>query len=498
MTATSSTVPPTSSDQPTFHWSEAEIRRVGYRVADLIADYLLGLERGPVFCPVPRDLAERLVATPPPQTGTSPDALLEEFLRDVAPYPFGNGHRRFFGWVNSPPTAIAIFGSALAAAMNPSVAGGNHAAVYLEHQVINWFKALLGFPVESTGVLVSGTSQGALTALGVARHRACVRRGWNVRAAGMQGLPAHLVVYGTGEGHSCHQKALELLGIGSENLRTVPTDAALRMDPRALDSMIVGDLEAGRVPLAVIASAGTVNTGVIDPLASVADVCSRHDVWLHVDGAYGGPAILTEEYAPELAPIRHADSVALDPHKWLYVPVDAGVVLVRDAAVMRDAYSLVPPYLRTDGDPTGVQGPPWFSEYSVEQTRPFRALKVWLSLRHFGLDGYRSLLSHDIGTGRYLAQQLRLANDFEIWEPQTLSIICFRYSPAHLRDDPRAIDELNRAVLTDVQLGGEAFVSSTLLRDRFWLRACIVNPMAGESDMEALVGIVRTAGQRRT
>jgi glutamate/tyrosine decarboxylase-like PLP-dependent enzyme len=204
-----------------------------------------------------------------------------------------------------------------------------------------------------------------------------------------------------------------------------------------------------------------------------------------------------EEYAPELSPIGRADSVALDPHKWLYVPVDAGVVLVRDAAAMRDAYSLVPPYLRSDGDPTGVQGPPWFSEFSVEQTRPFRALKVWLSLRHFGLNGYRSLLRHDIGTARYLAQQLRVAPDFEIWEPQTLSIVCFRYSPTHLRDDPRAIDELNRTVLTDVQLGGEAFVSSTLLRDRFWLRACIVNPLAAEPDMAALVEIVRTAGQRR-
>jgi aromatic-L-amino-acid decarboxylase len=498
VTATSSTVPQTSSDHPTFHWSEAEIRRFGYRVADLIADYLIGLGHGPVFRPVPRDVAERMVGAAPPQTGTSPDALLEEFLRDVAPYPFGNGHRGFYGWVNSPPTVIAVFGSALAAVMNPSVAGGNHAAVYLEHQVINWFKAMLGFPADSAGVLVSGTSQGALTALGVARHRACGRRGWNVRAAGMQGLPTPLVVYRTGEGHSCHQKALELLGIGSDNFRTVPTDAALRMDPHALDSMIAYDLQAGRVPVAVIASAGTVNTGVIDPLARVAEVCTRHDVWLHVDGAYGGPAILTEEYAPELAPIHHADSVALDPHKWLYVPVDAGVVLVRDAAAMRDAYSLVPPYLRTDGDPTGVQGPPWFSEFSVEQTRPFRALKVWLSLRHFGLDGYRSLLSHDIGTARYLAQQLRVAQDFEIWEPQTLSIVCFRYSPAHLRDDPRAIDELNRAVLTDVQLGGKAFVSSTLLRDRFWLRACIVNPMAAESDMDALVEIVRTAGQRRT
>jgi glutamate/tyrosine decarboxylase-like PLP-dependent enzyme len=313
----------------------------------------------------------------------------------------------------------------------------------------------------------------------------------------MQSLPKPLVVYRSSEGHSCHQKALELLGIGSDNIRTIPTDVALRIDTDQLESMIAGDIEAGRVPVAVIASAGTVNTGAIDPLDSVAEVCSRHGVWLHVDGAYGGPAIVTEEYASELAPIGKADSVALDPHKWLYVPIDAGVVLVRDAGAMRDTYSLVPPYLRTDGDPSGVQGPPWFSEFGVEQTRPFRALKIWLSLRHFGLHRYQSLLSQDIRTARHLAEQLRAAPDFELWEPQTLSMVCFRYAPVRLRNDPIAIDQLNRALLSDVQLGGQAFVSSTLLRDRFWLRACVVNPLAAPADMDALLGIVRTAGQRQ-
>ncbi|HYJ79279.1 MAG TPA: pyridoxal-dependent decarboxylase, partial [Longimicrobiaceae bacterium] len=266
-------------------WSAGEIRRVGYRVVDMIADYLAGLPEEPVFRPFPPELAERLLSTPLPQAGAAADALLDEFAAAVAPYPFGNGHPRFYGWVNSPPTPIGIFAEALAAAMNPSVAGGNHAAVYLERQVANWFKELVGFPPESMGLLVSGGSMAGLTALAVARH---VKAGFDVRRTGLQAGGPRLVVYRGEEGHGCYQKAVELLGMGSENLRVVPSDGALRMDVAALERAIVCDLAHGHRPVAVVASAGTVNTGAIDPLDEIAAVCRRHGVWLHVDAAYGG------------------------------------------------------------------------------------------------------------------------------------------------------------------------------------------------------------------
>lgn len=485
-----------------FVWSEEEIRRVGSQVVDLVARHLASLPDQPVFRPFPRAAAEQLLAAPLPEQGQSADQILDLVRRDIASHPFGNGHPRFYGWVNSPPAVIGIMAEMVAAAMNPSVAGGNHAAVWVERQVLEWFKALLGFPAAAMGLLVSGASSAAITALGVARHAACARRGCDVRAIGVQGVataisPGRLLVYKSAEGHSCHQKAAELLGLGREGIRLVGTDAALRMDPVALDQMLEDDLAAGHLPVAVLASAGTVNTGAIDPLQAIADVCARHGVWLHVDGAYGGPAILTEQYRSSLAPLGRADSVAIDPHKWLYVPVDAGLVLVRDAAVMRDAFSLIPPYLRSDDNPEGVQGPPWFSEFGTEQTRPFRALKVWMALRYFGLHGYRELIARDIAHAGRLANLVRQAAGFRVWEPQGLSVVCFRAAPAELGGDGRREDDLNRTLLTDLQLGGEVFLSSATLGERLWLRACFVNPRASESDVDRTFHAVRTGLERR-
>jgi glutamate/tyrosine decarboxylase-like PLP-dependent enzyme len=482
---------------PPFAWSADEIRRVGYRAVDLVAEHLTALPGGPAFRPVPPALADAFAAEPPPAAGESPDAVLDRFARDVAPYPFGNGHPRFFGWVNSPPAVMGVVGAALAAAMNPSVAGGNHAAVWVERQVGEWVKALLGFPREGVALLVSGGSAAAITALAVARHAACARRGWDVRAGGLpplvDGRPARLLLYKSAEGHGCNQKAAELLGLGRANVREVPTDAALRMRPDALDAMLADDLAAGHLPMAVVASAGTVNTGAVDPLAALADVCRRRGVWLHVDGAYGAPAALTDEYRGELAALGRADSVAVDAHKWLYVPVDAGLVLVRDAGAMRDAFSLVPPYLRADGDARGVEGPPWLSEYGTEQTRPFRGLKVWMALRHLGADGYRALVARDVALARYWAGRVRASPDLELWEPQGMSVVCFRAAPPALAGDPAAVDALNRRVLRDVQLGGAGFLSGTVVAGRFWLRACVVNPRATEADVDAVLGAVRDA-----
>jgi glutamate/tyrosine decarboxylase-like PLP-dependent enzyme len=485
---------------PQFEWSAEEIRRVGYRVVDLVAEHLGTLRDRPVFQPVPRALAERLMSTELPQRGESVDDILDQCVADIAPYPFGNGHPRFYGWVNSPPAVLGVLVDALGAAMNPSVAGGNHGAVWVERQVLEWFKGLVALPQDSMGLLVSGASSAALTALAVARHTVCSKQGLDVRSEGLppraSSKPPRLLIYKGGEGHGCHQKAVELLGLGSSSIRVVPHDAALRMIPDALDAMLREDSAQGHLPMAVIASAGTVNTGAVDPLGALADVCQKHRLWLHVDAAYGGPAFLTNEYRDLLAPMSRADSIAIDPHKWFYVPVDAGVVLVRDAAAMRSAFSLVPPYLRTDGNIEGVQGLPWFSEFGLEQTRPFRALKVWAALKYFGVEGYRRLIDHDIAMARHLAERIRDDAMFELWEPQGLSIVCFRCVPQGMRADATAVDALNQQILTSVQLGGEAFLSSTILQGRLYLRACVVNPRATEADVNGVFDVVRSAARR--
>jgi len=473
---------------PGWRWSADEIREIGHRAVDLVADHLTGLPDRPVFRPYPSEAAAAL-----PHNGSPMEAVLDEFAERIAPYPFGNGHPRFAAWVNSPPHLLGIFAEALAAAMNPSVAGGNHAAVHIEHEVLRWFADLAGFPATSTGLLVSGGSMATLTAFAVARHRAAQRAGIDVRADGMQGRNSRFVLYLGAEGHGSARKAAELLGIGSANIRVIGSDASHRMRPDLLREQLGRDRADGLIPVAVMASAGTVNTGAIDPLDAVADVCAEYDVWLHVDGSYGGPAVLLlDEHTATREALARVDSLALDPHKWLYAPVDAGLILLRDRELARDAFSLVPPYLRTDDDPAGAGGPVWFSEYGFDQTRPFRALKVWMLLRHLGADGYRELIARDVAVAGRLAAAVEAAPDLELLATG-LSVVCFRCTP---RDPDLDIDALNRRVLTQVQLGGKAFLAGTTVDGMFALRACVVNPGMGSADAEAIVAEVRAALNR--
>jgi glutamate/tyrosine decarboxylase-like PLP-dependent enzyme len=472
-------------------WSAEEIRRVGYRVVDRIAEYLTNLPSEPAFRPVPEPLAAEFLREPPPEAGQEVEAILDEFDRHVAPYPFGQGHPRYWGFVNPPPTPIGIIAEALATTMNGSCAGGNHAAYYVERQVVNWFKRIVGFPEGGMGLLVSGGSMATLTGLAVARH---TRAGVDVRAEGVQGCDGRLAVYMSQEGHSCIRKAVELLGLGSNAIRTIPVDGGYRMRVAELEAAIRRDRDEGRRPVAVCASAGTVNTGAIDPLREIAEVCRRHDVWFHVDGSYGGPAVLTGRHRPELEEMASADSLALDPHKWLYIPIEAGLALVRDGEALRDTFSLVPPYIRTEGNPGGVYGLPWFSEYGFQQTRGFRALKVWMALKHHGLAGYGELIDRDIALAGRLADRIRESEDLELMAPPGLSIVCFRYAPPGLRGDRERLDALNRALLERLQTGGEAFLSSTVLGGRFALRACIVNPRTTEDDIDLVAGLIRRMG----
>ncbi|GGM25387.1 pyridoxal phosphate-dependent decarboxylase family protein [Dactylosporangium sucinum] len=432
------------------------------RVADLVHGYLADLPAGPVWRP------PHFAASAVPLEGTPADAVLDEIAERVMPHPFGNGHPRFFAWVNSPPHPLGVAADAIAAAMNPSVAGGDHAAVHVEREVVRWFAELAGFPPGAGGLLVSGGSTATLTALAVARHRAAARTGIDVRARGLQGHDRPFVLYLGTEGHGSARKAAELLGLGSDHVR-------LFDDVAALDHMLAA---SGRdIPVAVMATAGTVNTGAIDDLAAVAGVCAAHGVWLHVDASYGGPAVLLlDRFAAARAGLSRADSISLDPHKWLYAPVDAGLVLLRDPSLARDAFSLVPPYLRADGDP-------WFSEYGFEQTRPFRALKVWALLKHLGVAGYRALVEHDLAVAAHLASAVDRADDLELLA-HGLSVVCFRVAGS---------DELNRQVLATVQASGRAYLAGTTVDGAFALRACVVNPGTTTADADALLTEVRAA-----
>jgi aromatic-L-amino-acid/L-tryptophan decarboxylase len=478
-----------------WEWSADDIKRFGYQVVDLIADYLTELPQRPVWEPYPPALAQSLLSEPVPQTGQEAGALLSEFASRIAPYPFGNGHPRYFAWVNSPPVITGIFAEALAAAMNPSCAGGNHAAVYLERQVVGWFKELFGFPEPAMGLLVSGGSMATLTALAVARQSRA-GSGLNPRAEGLQAGGPRLLIYRSDQAHSCVQKSVELLGLGSDNLRTIPVDQDYRLDVAQLEAAIASDRAAGHRPVAVVASAGTTNTGAIDPLWEIAEVCRRYGLWLHVDGAYGALALLSRRYQSELEPLALADSLAFDPHKWMSVPYEAGLVLVRDAEALRSTFSLVPEYLRIDAESEGgVHGPTWFSEYGFLQTRGFLALKVWMALKHSGLAGYSRAVEHDLALAEHLAARVDASPLLELAAPPSLSIVCFRYVPPTLAEDEERLNDLNRRLLERVQLSGKAFLSSTMLTGRLVLRACIVNYRSTRADIDQMVDAVLAAGE---
>jgi glutamate/tyrosine decarboxylase-like PLP-dependent enzyme len=464
-------------------WDERTLRAAAHRVAELAADHIVGLPEGPVFRPVPGELAERWRGETWAGGGAGIEELLAELEQDVLRFPFGNGHPRFHAWVNSPPDRVALLVDLLASAADPSCAGGNHAALHIERLVIRWLAGMVGLPATAGGLLVSGGSMATVTALAAARE---AHAPFDVRADGLAGGPP-LIVYAGTEAHSAITKAVELLGLGRRNLRLVASAAGRRLDAGRLDRALQAAGRGPEHPIAVVASAGTTSTGAIDPLDEIADVCARHDVWLHVDGAYGAPAILTERFRGDLAGLARADSVAVDPHKWLYVPVDAGALLVRDPERLRDAFSLVPGYLRVQHDPAGVSDAPWMSEHGPEQTRPFRALRVWAALKSTGRDGYRRLIDRDLDLAGTLAARVREHPSLEL-DAAGLSVVCFHYRAAG------ESDRVQSDIARRIQLGGRSFLTTTELDGRTVLRACFINPLTTEPDVDTLVDLVTSIG----
>ena len=465
---------------------EDEFRALGHEAIDLVADYLATIRDRPVYQPMPQQDRDALLDLPLPDQGVDASRLLAQFANTILPYPMGNGHPRFFGWVNSPPDPAGIIAELLAAAFDPSVAGGDHAAVYLERAVTRWLAKLIGYPLDGgMGLLVSGGSMASLTAIATARHAAATRDGWNDRVDGMRQADAPLVMYLSVEGHTTMVKAAELLGIGGRHVRWVPVDANRRMDVDALRRMIGEDRAAGMRPFLVAASAGTVSSGALDPFNAIADVCASEDIWFHVDGAYGAQGALDERLSASFTGMDRADSLALDPHKWLSVPVECGCVLIRDSAMMRDTFSLVPAYLRTEEN-RGIGGLPWFAEYGFQQTRGFRALKVWMTIAASGREGLATTIRRHNDLAKTLAGMVRESPDLELFADPPLSIALFR-----VRTDSDRSDDVNKRIMEGVQSSGRALLAQAVIDGTFWLRANVLHFSTTEDDLVALLNTVR-------
>jgi aromatic-L-amino-acid/L-tryptophan decarboxylase len=330
--------------------------------------------------------------------------------------------------------------------------------------------------------------------LAAARHRALAQLGIDVRKQGLGGTHAKLRLYASTQIHGCVQKAVELLGLGGDCIRWIDVDQDLRINLIDLQEAIRQDREQGWHPFCIAANAGSVHTGVIDPLTELAAIASESKTWLHVDGAYGAAAALDPDSRPLFAGLERADSVALDPHKWLSVPVECGCVLVRDAALLRSAFSLVPSYIQTEAG-KGIGNLPWFSEFGFQQTRGFRALKLWVTLAHAGSSGLARQIGRQISLARYLERRIEATPDFELRSHGQLSIVCFRYVPPELASDEETLDGVNKEIMERVQSGGTAFLTNTTLRGRFVLRACVLHYGSTEQDVDALVGAVQQAAR---
>jgi glutamate/tyrosine decarboxylase-like PLP-dependent enzyme len=476
---------PASSLDP-VDW--AAFRRSAHAALDAAVDHLEGVAERPVWRPVPAEV-KAAIAAPLPFAPQGLEATLADVERLVMPYGTGNTHPRFFGWVHGSGTAGGIVAEAMGAALNANVGGREHAAVYVERQVIAWARELFGLPAAATGLLVSGTSMATLIALTVARN---THAGHDVRHDGLGEAVSQLVAYTSQEAHSSVAKAFELLGLGRKALRAVPVDRSAAMDIGALTSAIARDRADGLRPFAVIATAGTVNTGGIDPLATIADVAAREGLWLHVDGAFGAAAILSPTLAPRLAGIERADSIAFDFHKWLHVPYDAGCVLVRDGAAHRAAFSTRPSYLV--GAERGIAaGEPWFCEFGPDLSRSFRALKVWFTLKEHGLTRLGAAIERNCEQAAYLARLIEAAPALELLAPVTLNIACFRYHPPD--GDPARLDALNDAVVVALHERGIAAPSTTRIGGRLAIRVNITNHRTRSSDLDALVAAVVHLGE---
>ena len=472
----------------------AEFREIGHRLVDQIADRLARVPDGLVVPDEsPAEVKRSLGGDRPlPTAGTAAGRLVTEAADLLFDHSLFNGHPRFFGYITSSPSPIGMFGDFLAAAVNQNVGAWRLSpmATEIEGQTVRWIADLIGYPTDCGGLLVSGGNMANFVAFVTAR---AAKAPWDVRRQGASHDGRRLLAYASTETHTWIQKAADMFGLGTDAIRWIATDEEQRIDPSALRRQIADDLKLGHLPFFVVGTAGTVGTGVCDPLPELAAICREHALWFHVDGAYGALAAQAPGAPASLRALADADSVAVDPHKWLYAPLEAGCVLVRDAERLRAAFAYHPSYYHF-GELVN------FIDYGPQNSRGFRALKVWLSLQQVGRSGYLQMIGDDILLSAHLHQLLADHPEFEA-VTQNLSITTFRYVPPDLRlqlgseQAETYLNQLNQDLLTAVEKSGEAYLSNAVVNGTFLLRACIVNFHTSLSDIEAMPLLVARLGR---
>jgi aromatic-L-amino-acid/L-tryptophan decarboxylase len=452
-------------------------RQIAHRIVDEAVDHLAQLRDRPIWQPVPDDVDGHLQSGLP-QDPMPLDEVYGAYRQNVRAYPMGNIHPRFWGWYMGASNFAGALGDFLAAVEGTNLGGGDTGAARVEQQVVDWLKDIAGFPPGASGTLTSGGSMANLVAHTVIRNLAA---GYDVRKDGIGALEKPLRFYASDQVHSCHQKALEVLGLGARALVEVPTDDHQRIRLDALEAAIAEDRANGMQPACVIGTAGTTKTGAVDNLAGIADLCEREGLWFHVDGCIGGVLRLSAEHAALVSGIERAGSVAIDPHKWLHAPFEAGAVLIKDPVAHFETFEMHGPYLQLQK--RGLIAGKFLADYGLELTRGFRALKIWMAFKEHGAAKFGRLIAQDIGHARYLAAQVEAHPKLELVAPVDLNIVCFR----HVATDESSAAALNTEIMLRLQERGLAVVSDTTVQGRHGLRCAFNNHRTRQSDIDSFL-----------
>jgi glutamate/tyrosine decarboxylase-like PLP-dependent enzyme len=474
--------------------SPVELQELASRITKLVTEYFSAVSDLPVFPDTSGGKTIEALGSALPLAAAPLDQLIAD-CETIIQNSRHNGHPRFFGYVASPANAPAAFADLIASALNANVTSwrSSPSATEIERMVINWLATLIGYATDELpahGLLTSGGSMANLTALLIAhRHKTA-----NASSAGLWNS-APMTIYASDQIHMSIPKAADILGLGRAQVRLVPTSGDFRMNLPLLRKTIAEDLQRGLKPFCIVASGGTVNTGAVDDLQAIAAVAKEFDLWFHIDGAYGALAALDSSKRHLFAGLAAADSISLDPHKWLYVPIDSGCLLFRDPERAHAAFSFDgADYIKVHEQNSDEAFAFW--NYGPELSRRFRALKIWLTLRYYGTERIARAISEDIALAAYLGERLEAAPDFELLAAPVLSICCFRYVPEGMQLSADQLDELNTNIMNAVQRGGRAYLSSAIIDGKFALRVCITNFRTSRKDIDETLAVIRDAAKR--
>jgi aromatic-L-amino-acid decarboxylase len=463
-----------------------EIRAQGHRMFDDMIDYAANIRDRPVWTPIPEEVRARFRATLPLKPSDL-GGVYREFTDFIVPYATGNVHPGFMGWVHGGGTAVGMLAEMLAAGLNANLGGRDHIPVEVERQIVEWTRAMFGFPAGASGIFVTGTSMANLMAVLVARTTVL---GKSVRERGVGDEGGRLTAYTSTAAHGCIAQAMDLAGFGSDALRCVEADRSHRIDVATLRARIASDRNAGLKPFLVVGSAGTVDIGAIDDLQALSSFCREEGLYFHVDGAYGALGILSPVLAPRLAGLEHADSIAFDFHKWGQVPYDAGFLIVRDGDRHRQAFAAPAAYLRRETRGLAA-GSSWPCDLGPDLSRGFRALKTWFTLKTYGTEKLGAMITRTCALAGYLEARILAEPRLELLAPAQLNIVCFRYRAADA-------NRVNGDIVIDIQESGIAAPSTTILDGQLAIRAAIVNHRTDTCDVDALISAVLEFGAQRT